>query len=254
MVELTNCTFAIPVRIDSKDRLENIRICVEYLTTNFNTNIIIIENDKVSNLEKEKFIKYSGVKYIFQQDENNNFHRTKILNDILAITTTKVWFNYDCDAILPIQSYKETVDKILEGKVCVIPYKKSVYRIDKDIEMKFLRTLNLSDITTKKIKYQKCFGLAIALDTNFYKSIGGENESAIDWGFDDLIRKEVIEKLGYEVVRLNYDSYHLEHKITVHSGGNNPNFNNNRKEFNKISEMNLEELKKTLNTGRFISL
>ncbi len=37
MIDLTNTTFIIPITIDSKDRLRNYNIIIEYLTKEFDT-------------------------------------------------------------------------------------------------------------------------------------------------------------------------------------------------------------------------
>ena len=42
--DLKDITFTIPVRIDSKDRFDNIHYIIDYLTANFDTNIIVFEN------------------------------------------------------------------------------------------------------------------------------------------------------------------------------------------------------------------
>ena len=44
MINLTNTTFIIPVRIDSSDRLSNLEYVIKYLQFHFETNIIIQEN------------------------------------------------------------------------------------------------------------------------------------------------------------------------------------------------------------------
>ena len=67
-IDLKDCTFAIPVRIDSNDRMENLQLILMYLTHHFDTNIIVIENDKESKLENLTVLKYnSEINHIFQK-------------------------------------------------------------------------------------------------------------------------------------------------------------------------------------------
>ena len=43
--------------------------------------------------------------HIFEENDKNYFHRTRLLNDMVMMTTTDVVVNYDCDIILPLESY-----------------------------------------------------------------------------------------------------------------------------------------------------
>ena len=45
------------------------------------------------------------IKGIFVQSHEPLFHRQKVLNEMIMETQTKIVVNYDCDVILPIQSY-----------------------------------------------------------------------------------------------------------------------------------------------------
>ena len=46
MVDLSNATFIIPLRIESSDRMRNIVTLLCYLFDNFDTNVIVKEVDK----------------------------------------------------------------------------------------------------------------------------------------------------------------------------------------------------------------
>ena len=50
--DLKDCTFIIPIRIESTDRLRNVITILCYLNSNFDTNIIVKEVDKESIFDK----------------------------------------------------------------------------------------------------------------------------------------------------------------------------------------------------------
>ena len=51
--DLKDCTFIIPIRIESTDRLRNVITILCYLNSNFDTNIIVKEVDSKSVFEEQ---------------------------------------------------------------------------------------------------------------------------------------------------------------------------------------------------------
>jgi len=78
LIDLSDTTFLIPVRIDSKERIKNLDIVLNYLLTKFNTNVIILEDAKEEKIFFNRID--SRVKYIFNKNESDIFYRTKLLN------------------------------------------------------------------------------------------------------------------------------------------------------------------------------
>lgn len=48
MIDLSNVTFIIPLRIDTDDRLRNIILVTSFLLNRFNCKVIIKESDEMS--------------------------------------------------------------------------------------------------------------------------------------------------------------------------------------------------------------
>ena len=128
--DLKDCTFIIPIRIESTDRMRNVITILCYLNSNFDTNIIVKEVDKESIFDKsglDQVKEYCGdissINYIFEQSDDPIFLREKILNEMLVLTKTKVVVNYDCDVVFPLYVYEEACRKIIEGESDMIyPY------------------------------------------------------------------------------------------------------------------------------------
>ena len=130
MIDLSNATFIIPIRIESQDRLRNVITTTAFLLENFKTNIIIKEVDAESVFERDalpilKQITSAeiNVKHIFEHSEEPLFHRQRVLNEMIMEADTEIVVNYDCDAILPIESYEQAYSMIMDREADVVyPY------------------------------------------------------------------------------------------------------------------------------------
>ena len=165
--DLKDCTFIIPIRIESTDRLRNVITILCYLNSNFDTNIIVKEVDKESVFDKDALPQVeeycgdiSNIKYIFEKSDDPIFLREKILNEMLVLTSTNVVVNYDCDVVFPITSYLEAYRKIMENESDMIyPYGEGPwqYKIFCDDQMvsDFLNNDVSADLTTAKDQLEK---------------------------------------------------------------------------------------------------
>jgi len=120
MIDLSNTTFIIPLRIETDDRLRNVILITSFLLHHFNCKVLIKEVSGEST-----FLKYAkpvidrlninqkNLIYIFEEEtrEDESFHRTKVLNDMIMMSTTDIVVNYDTDIILPVDSYR--LDRLL---------------------------------------------------------------------------------------------------------------------------------------------
>ena len=136
MVDLSNATFIIPLRIESSDRMRNIITLLCFLFGNFNTNVIIKEVDSepvfaesVLPQVKEFLGKDINLTHIFEQSDDPVFYRMHILNEMLAMVKTDVVINYDCDVLMPVQTYVSAYQSILDGTCDVVyPYGNGTYQ------------------------------------------------------------------------------------------------------------------------------
>ena len=128
--DLKDCTFIIPIRIESDDRLRNVITVLCFLVSNFDTNIIVKEVDTQSVFQEQALPQIkefcgdvSCIKHIFEQSDDPLFLREKILNEMLVQTTTKVVVNYDIDVLFDPQVYLEAYRRIIEDECdMVYPY------------------------------------------------------------------------------------------------------------------------------------
>ncbi len=258
LIDLTNATFIMPLRIESQDRLRNIILSLSYLLSNFKTNVIIQEVDSDSKFQKyaapelEKLIDdLSSISLIYEENSDPVFHRTRILNDMLMETETDIVVNYDTDVIFPIESYLTARKMILEdGYDLVYPYGQGScqrkVKVDQDLincfvsekfSQKTFENNPSNEVSTSD------YGWAQFFNRKSYINGGMENENFVSYGYEDNERPVRFEKLGYKVGRVDGLIYHMEHVRTQNSWFTNPYITNNKNLYETLKEMSSEELK-----------
>ena len=254
--DLSRATFIIPIRIESDDRLRNVITSVCFLLSNFNTNVIIKEVDKTSVFHEKALPQIkdfcgdiSDLTHVFEQSDLPSFHRQKVLNDMIMMSTTQVVVNYDCDVILPIASYMQAYDRIVTGTSDVVyPYGNGNFQLqvfgDDQVVTNFL--VNEFDFSAFKdvLKvYDAKYGFVQFFNRNVYIEGGLENENFVAYAPEDVERHYRYTTLGYGVSRINDVIYHLEHSRSPNSWFSNPFMHSNNVEWEKIQRMDKETLK-----------
>lgn len=256
-IDLKNATFIIPIRIESDDRLRNIITTLCFLMSNFDTNIIVHEVDKESIFNKEALPQITeyldsdvlSLTHEFEYSNSDSFHRQKVLNDMLMKTTTEVVVNYDCDILLPIESYVSAYNSILNKQSDVVyPYGDGDYQTqvfaDDELVTDFLNNnFDFSILERKSKTYMSKYGFVQFFNRKVYIDGGMENENFIAYAPEDVERFYRFTTLGYNVSRIESQVYHLEHKRTHNSWFHNPHMQSNNDEWEKIKKMNYSELK-----------
>ncbi|NBP01459.1 MAG: hypothetical protein EBU90_15225 [Proteobacteria bacterium] len=253
--DLSNCTFLIPLRIESDDRMRNITTIVAYLLTNFNTKIIIKEYDSQSVFQQYVIPmlkcglnedELNNITHIFEKTEEYIFHRTRLINDMVLQSTTPVVVNYDSDILLPIESYFLSVELITSGQYkCVYPYGYGNWQYQvrtNDSEVTdFLNSESDFSIFKNKNEWDAKYGFCQFFDREEYIRLGIENEKFISYGYEDDERYYRFSKLS-KLGRIDNYVYHLEHKRTSNSWFSNPYIEDNKNLWEKIQKFSDNEL------------
>jgi hypothetical protein len=263
-IDLTEATFIIPIRIESSDRLRNVITTTAFLLEHFDTNIIIKEVDSESIFQKDALPILKdildidvNINHIFEQSNDSSFHRQKVLNEMIVESKTKVVVNYDCDVILPLSSYQEAYQHILNNTYDVVypygqgTYQKQVNATDKVVSQ-FLETGDFSYLDKDSKSYLSDFGWAQFFNRQVYIDGGMENENFVAYAPEDKERFYRFTRLGYNVGRIDNFVYHLEHTRGYNSWFNNPHMQNNNTLWDRIQKMNKEQLKEYYSTQGYI--
>lgn len=252
MISLKDTTFIIPIRIDSADRAFNFSYVISYLTRHFDTNIFVWESDKkpiAQELLRRAVKNGARIKYHFDKCEDDIFHRTRLLNEMLAEVKTPVVVNYDSDVVLQLNAYVQSRDAITkEGFDLIYPYYIG------ESQRKVYRHKMTTDIT-EEIKHEEArseYGHLQFFKTKAYVEGGMEQESFISYGPEDAERAYRFQTLGYKVKWLDNLVYHIEHSRGINSGRDNPHFDANVRLFEKIKKMTAAELRHYYNHEPYI--
>jgi len=254
--DLNKATFIIPVRIESQDRLRNVITSLCFLLQKFDTNIILKEVDEKSVYQElvvpqiEDFLgdDMKRINHIFEQSEEPLFHRQKILNEMIVASQTEIVVNYDCDVILPVDSYIKAYNFILDGTYDVVypygqgHYQKQVNATDEVISDFISNDCDFSVLDSNSNQHTSDYGWAQFFRTKTYIEGGMENENFRAYAPEDLERFYRFTTLGYNVGRIDDTVYHLEHARGENSWFSNPHMDSNTKEWEKIKQMTKEQL------------
>ena len=236
--DLKDTTFIIPIRIESEDRMRNVITTLCYLLENFDTKVILKEVDNESVFQQQCLPQISeyvedgieNLTHIFEKSDpiDDMFYRMRYLNEMLNMCDTEVVANYDCDVLLPINTYLEAQKFITEGGFDVIypygqgPWQKKVYATDEMVS-KFLSNDCKFSYLEKKVEIDNAeSGHAQFIRRSTYIEAGMENENFISYSPEDKERLHRFNVLGYNVGRIENWVYHLEHMRTHNSWLTNP--------------------------------
>lgn len=258
-------TFIVPIKIDSDVRIINFFYSMMYLKNTHNFKIIVKEVDKTSKLKDVlKKINNPNLLHIFEEQNTSYFHRTKYLNDMIELSNSKIICNFDCDILLQKKNIDKSLNLFNNGVDVVYPYNLGHYqlRIFNHEEFKlngfnnFLNSFNTGNIKTEK--WTSAFGHSVMLKKDVYINGFGENEEFKSYGPEDFERFYRFNTLNYNVKHLNcsddeYYILHMEHPRGNDSSESNSYFNYNNNLWNKLKELNKENLIKEYNSFKYIA-
>jgi len=254
-IDLSQATFIIPIRIESSDRLRNVITVVAFLLENFNTNIIVKEVDSKSIFQRDALPILNdildvdvNIKHIFKNSSEPLFHRQKVLNEMIVEAKTEIVVNYDCDVILPLDSYHEAYQSIFHHTHDVIyPYGQGMYQkqvnATDEVVSQFLETGDFKHLDQHSKLHTSDFGWVQFFNRKVYIEGGMENENFKAYAPEDKERFYRFRTMGYNVGRVNDFVYHLEHARGENSWFSNPYMQSNNAEWEKVQKFNKEELK-----------
>ncbi len=219
---LKDCTFLIQMRLDSIDRLVNLKAAVEFITKNFDTNIHVLEADSFNSKLIESVIPDS-VKYTFKEDFDPIFFRTFFTNQMVRECPTPFIANWEPDVIAPPEQVVEAVDLLRSGEADFsYPYEHNFLDTSKIIRELYLTSKDLNVLIKQQKKMRRLYapnpvgGAFIANRAKFIES-GIENLNYYGWGIEDGERYVRWEGLGYRIKRVQGNLYHLTHFRGINS-------------------------------------
>ncbi len=253
-IDLTDVSFLIPVRIDSKERLENLYAILQFFKSNFQSSIVVLEADKTEKVHHDLIDKK-----IFIEDHDPVFYRTKYLNKMTRASESKFLAIWDTDVIVPSNQIVESVKLLREEQADMIfPYDGKFYNVDPVISQLYVLKRDIDFLIKNQEKFHLAYGHfsvggAFIVNRNKYMEAGMENENFYGWGPEDQERVKRWEILGYKVRKIDGVMYHLHHPRGINSGNYSVESNINlKKEFCKVCRMSRNELREYITTQKWL--
>lgn len=238
-IDLKDVTFCIPVKLDSSQRSENLRISREYILDNFDTTVLVAE-------QAPKQIDYS----ILFDLEINFFYKTKLLNELYKLSKTPIVASYDCDVILPIEQLVEASQLIRNGSDFVYPYNSHFYDVDRNY-LSYLTEKRFNELPNKTSLSIVSYGGCCFFNKERYRQAGYTNENFRSWGLEDTEIWYRLMKLNYKLDRVPGCLYHMTHPRGVDSSQMNPFHVQNYEEIRKIEDISEVDLRSYIATWKW---
>lgn len=249
-IENRAVTFVIPLRVDSSERSANLDAVLQQLSHKKQTSILILEADTESRYVLKQA--YPNVKYLFVEDSDTVFHRTKYLNRLLREADTELVGIWDTDVVLSDIQIDRALQDICEGKaVMSYPYDGRFYFCSAEestiYRQGYLSELGLKQANSDSYCITNSVGGAFLVRKTLYLEAGGENEAFYGWGLEDKERIRRLFILGLPVTRVEGPLFHLYHPRNENSRYRDEEAENrSRLEFLKVCGMSSEDLKRNI--------
>jgi predicted glycosyltransferase involved in capsule biosynthesis len=235
--DLSDVSFLIPARIDSRERWENLDAVIKYISNNFDTCIYVLEADCDQKIQPDEInAKFS---YHFVYDSSAVYHKTRYVNMLLRLANSTYAVVWDADVIAHPDLVLSGICKLREQKsFLVIPYDGRVFSAGALLSSIFKQNLDLNILNESIAMMHLMYGYystggAFLINREQYLEIGGDNENIIGWGPEDMERVRRLEVLGLDVCYEEGKAlYHLWHPRKSNSWYANPQTElKNRQEF-----------------------
>lgn len=247
MIDLSDVTFTIPFKLDTPERLRNIKIVIDYLNAHFKTNIIICENS-----DNKQFNETGNYKYFYIPRGDYLMHRTHCLNVMAKMATTPIVVNYDTDVLFPIAQYVQSVKVIRENKYdMVYPYDGRFIDLIEPHITNIRNNLSVENLnpSSGNMIHPKSVGGAIFWNRAKFIEGGMENERFVSWGWEDNERLHRFGILGYRISRVEGVLYHLSHPRSPNSANTQHKaYYDNEVEYHRILSLSKDALRQQIAT------
>ena len=255
-INLQDFIFLIPLRIDTVNRLENTLVTIEYILSNFDTQVSVLEAS-TRNTGLLRRLLPQKVNYVFIEDLDNIFHRTKYINQLVKSVGTEFIIVWDTDIIIPIEQLVKSVDLLRKREVDFItPFKDKFLDTSEMLRDLYIqsRDIDLMEMHQGKMKAlynPNPVGGVFLAHRQIYVEAGMENEKFYGWGREDGDRMNRWKILGYRHKHIDGALYHLTHERGVNSTFHSPNQDSRKMaEIHRSIAMSKDELQKEVKSWK----
>lgn len=255
-INLQDFTFLIPLRIDTVNRLENTLVSIDYIRDNFDTRVSVLEASGRNTGLLNRLLP-EGVNYVFIEDMDNIFHRTRYINQLVKSVDTEYIIVWDTDIIIPIEQLNKSVEMLRKREVdFVTPFKDKFLDTSKVLRGLYIQTRDLGILEMHQGKMKALYnpnpvGGAFFAHRQTYIEAGMENEKFYGWGREDGDRVNRWKILGHRHKHIDGVLFHLTHERGVNSTFHSANQDNRKMtEIHRSIAMSKEELQQEIKSWK----
>jgi len=188
----------------------NVETIVRYIHKHFNTEIIIIESGKKSQI-RNSFLPPS-VEYYFIQNSNNSYQTANFINYLGKSSKTPYLAIYDSDMIFSPEQIIESVMALRSNKYSIsYPFSGNVKTIDEWLKLIFIKTLDNETLENFEeychLKLTRSAAGCVFFNQQIFLKVGGENKKIWQSGVRAIERLQRCKILGYSIHRANGSAF-----------------------------------------------
>ncbi len=245
-IPLQDLTFTIPLRYDHEHRKENLGLILYMLQSSLDANYIFCE-------QGGRHFEYTSQWGTYMTLDSDVFHRTKMLNDMATAAKTPFIANWDADVIIPPAQVLAAVEALRAGADMVFPYDGRFARMNRTEwwpRVHGARDIGIVRDTAFKGRNpdHNSVGGAVMWNKESFIDAGMENEYFISFGPEDCERHDRAKTLGFDIHRVRGSLFHMNHFVGPDSTPNNPYFQHNTEQIEKIRKMDRRALRAYIDT------
>jgi glycosyltransferase involved in cell wall biosynthesis len=229
---LDDVTFIIPVRIETADRLANVKALCRQLTNNYRAKVLV----GCEAPDSLRAVLPSDIEVIhIDGNPDHPFHMTRVVNEIARHAATPFRVHLDTDALVPPEQLLEALRILRAGEAdMVFPFNFAV-GVPSDQRNTFSTgPLNISRADNPHPMGGIPNGLCQMWNAESFVRAGTENEFMIGWAPEDTERVIRLEILGLRVKRIPGPIFHMDHETVPGRDA--------QSEYHKISMAEMERI------------
>ncbi|SMH41194.1 galactosyltransferase-related protein [Azospirillum agricola] len=259
-LDLRDVTFMIPCRIESPDRRRNLRVLVSYLRKHLHTNILICEDNPqqrdVPGIMAELGFAEADYGYIHLDGNDSSFtHKAKQINVMAEVATTPILVVQDTDVVVEPTQYVFAQHAVRGGAALACPFNGLFFDIAAEYVAGVERHLSVGQVDLfdprNPMLYKNSYGGSVFFARDVFTRLGGFNENFISWGWEDFEIYRRLEKLGERVERMWGPLLHLSHARATNSVKQNPWYDHNTAEYERVVGMTRDGILADIARGAF---
>ncbi|MFS2013289.1 tetratricopeptide repeat protein [Azospirillum sp. CT11-132] len=255
--DLRDTTILIPFRADSDDRRRNLRWIVGFLLKHVDATLLIGEDkDGPSDVPDALGPELAArCRHLHLRGNDTPFtHKAHLINRMAEAADTPIVALHDTDIVVDPVQYVLARDAVRRGGGLVFPYNGLFFWIMGREVLRFGYTLSAAPLNAVcprfPLMHRNSPGGGAFFDRERLLANGGYNEAFLSWGFEDDEIVERFRRLGLGVERVPGPLYHLEHARPANSSEQNPFFEANRAELERVRNADGDTLRADIAAGR----